>query len=89
LHTTVTVIGWENVTVPAGTFKALNIAVISYNSSARDPRGSRGQTATSVWYAPEVKRFVKVEQIERTGTGGGVRSIVEDSITELLSFKVQ
>lgn len=55
---TIRVVGWEDVEVPAGRFRALRIdsenVARRLDASVPDTR-SRAQT----WYAPEVKRWVK------------------------------
>jgi hypothetical protein len=53
----VKVIGWENVTVPAGTFRALRIE--SEGPFQRLDIGVKGTAKETAWYAPEVKRHVK------------------------------
>jgi hypothetical protein len=54
---TVSVVGWENVRVPAGTFHALK--VVSEGSAQRSDRPRPGDVTEVVWYVPEVRRFVK------------------------------
>lgn len=55
---------WEQVTVPAGTFKALRLEVSGRR--ARDPFSPivTKRFLIRVWYAPEVKRYVRLEQEE-------------------------
>lgn len=53
----VTVVGWEEVQVPAGRFHALK--VVSEGSVQRSDRPRPGDVSETVWYAPEVRRFVK------------------------------
>lgn len=59
------VIGQESVTVPAGRFQAYKVEV----SSNRQPSGGAGSMQVEpvrihyvIWYAPEVKRYVKMER---------------------------
>lgn len=55
---TVTVTGWEDVTVPAGTFHALRVeADGSYYRS--DNVANAGLARDIIWYVPEVNRWVK------------------------------
>jgi hypothetical protein len=54
---TVTVVGWEGVRVPAGTFRALK--VVSEGTVQRSDRPRPGEVTEIVWYVPEVRRFVK------------------------------
>jgi hypothetical protein len=53
----VRVVGWEEVEVPAGKFRALRIE--STGNFQRIDMGVSGTTKDVLWYAPEVKRFVK------------------------------
>ena len=55
------VVGWEKVTVPAGTFEALKIVnKITWSRRRTDThRDFEGEGEAIFWYAPEVKRFVK------------------------------
>jgi hypothetical protein len=53
----VTVVGWEDVTVPAGTFHALKI--VSEGPAQRVDRSLSFRSRNTLWYAPEVKRWVK------------------------------
>lgn len=53
----VKVIGWEDVKVPAGTFRALRVE--SAGTWYRVDRGVSGEAKEVMWYAPQVKRYVK------------------------------
>ena len=55
---------WEQVTVRAGTFRALRIDVAGRRGSGMRGRGNyaEGRFEMSVWYAPTVKRFIKLER---------------------------
>lgn len=50
--------GWEDVTVPAGTFHALKVVVVSRYYGAG---GYNDESTLTYWYAPEVRRFVKFD----------------------------
>jgi hypothetical protein len=51
-------IGWEEVTVPAGTFRALKVEVTSRFFG----KGGMADEATATfWYSPKVNRFVKFD----------------------------
>jgi hypothetical protein len=51
-------IGWEDVQVPAGTFQAMKVEVVSRFFG----RGGMADEATLVfWYSPKVNRFVKFD----------------------------
>lgn len=57
------VVGVETVTVPAGKFTATKIQAETtwlYKGAFRGGRSS-GEIAETIWYAPEAKRFVKME----------------------------
>lgn len=51
------VVGWEEVTVPAGTFRALKIELVG--TYDRQDRIDKGSTKEMLWYVPQVKRTVK------------------------------
>ena len=55
----VSVQGWEDVTVPAGTFRAIRIDLKRTNSGGR-----RTVKQETLWYAPAVKRHVRLEEHE-------------------------
>ncbi len=78
--------GWESVTVPAGTFRALRVEV--EGSRGRDPdpfwwpkQAMRFQH--TIWYAPEAKRYVKARHLAWSMTGA---PFADDAI-ELLEFR--
>ncbi|WP_425158285.1 hypothetical protein [Candidatus Binatus sp.] len=52
------VLGWEDVTVPAGTFHALKVVVLSRYYGAG---GYNDDSTLTFWYAAEVNRFVKFD----------------------------
>jgi hypothetical protein len=54
-------VGWEEVKVPAGTFRA---AKIEHHGTWTPSSGQRGgREAYTFWYSPDVKRFVKEVQV--------------------------
>jgi hypothetical protein len=53
----VKVIGWEDVVVPAGKFRALKVE--ARGTFHRLDSGRRGWTKYDIWYVPEVKRWAK------------------------------
>jgi hypothetical protein len=70
------VVGWEDVEVPAGKFKALRL---EFDRSGQ----MRGSASESVWYAPEAKAVVKRVQMRP----GSQRT--RDLITfELVAYKI-
>jgi hypothetical protein len=59
------VVGWESVTVPAGTFKVAKIVIDQPYYSEGVTGGGRGVGRYTIWYAPEVKRLVQLDYDER------------------------
>lgn len=54
------VVGWEDITVAAGKFRALRIEAEGTVQVAKKPKP--GRTMVTVWWAPEVRRWVRLEQ---------------------------
>ena len=54
---TTKVLEWENVTVPAGTFKALKIEAIGKSTG----QGINGRRNATLWYSPDVGHYVRME----------------------------
>jgi hypothetical protein len=82
-----TVLGWEQVTVPAGTFRALRVRVTGQRSA---PIGGRtafaGRFEMSAWYAPDVNRVVRQEH--RVWTADGISPVLAvDEVLELTSYR--
>lgn len=69
--------GWESVTVPAGTFKALKLSLTR--------SGGRSTGSEEAWYSPEAKAMVKrlthYSSTER-------RNAIDNTNIELTSYKV-
>jgi len=81
------VIGWDSVSVPAGSFKALRVEL---NSSRSVSAGSAAQATPAriryvLWYSPDAKRTVK--HIRTVQTADGTR-LAEDTY-ELVKYAVQ
>ena len=53
------VIGWEKVTVPAGTFDALKVVIKGYYRGSDAHNSWSGERTDTVWYVPEARRYVK------------------------------
>ena len=70
------IVGWEDVTVPAGTFRALRIESEGTVQVSKKPKP--GRSAVTAWYAPEVRRWIRLEQ--DFGPNG--------LTSELLSYKI-
>lgn len=78
-----TVVGWDRITVPAGTFTALRIDVTTVWHDL-DAATVRGTSRETVWYVPEVRNVVL---LHRQDYYGDVQ-ILNDSILELTAFSV-
>lgn len=68
------VLRWEDVTVPAGTFRA---AVIEADLSYVEAGQTRAQAKEILWYAPQVAHLVKVVREGRTPDEGSTRIVAE------------
>jgi uncharacterized caspase-like protein len=83
----VAVEGWEDITVPAGKFRALKVSSLTYYRRV-DPSAQRGGGGGRIvfryWYAPEVKRPVRIEDVN-VGDNGVVH---QDFTSELVSYKL-
>lgn len=80
----VKVVGWEEIAVPAGRFRALKI-VSEGHSQSLDNTFMSGTSRNEIWYVPEVKRWVKITLESRPkGRSGG-----EFTGEELVDYKVQ
>jgi hypothetical protein len=109
MHYDYKVVGWEEVTVPAGTFRAIKIeadrewvaeiapsltsgavahvdaagSIAAAATNRTTERTTSGQLYKAIWYAPEVKRFVK--SIEEVYSSISVRS--QRTTVELEAFR--
>ena len=77
----VSVKGWEEVVVPAGRFRALRIE--SEGAFQRIDKSGGGRARNVIWYAPDVRRWVKLTLEVRTRGG------IERSGEELVAFELQ
>lgn len=79
-------LGWEKVTVPAGEFDALKIVVTAYYQGEEvGSNGGSGQSNETVWYAPAVNNFVKLEYQDTDWNG----RIFNRDMWELAAYKKQ
>jgi hypothetical protein len=69
--------GWESVRTPAGDFKALKI---TFHQRAMNQFGRGTEIQGTLWYSPDVRRFVRTEL---RAFGGAPR----DQVIELVGFK--
>ena len=80
---TVKVVGWEDVVVPAGRFRALKIEARGAYQRLDIRQGAPQRT--DIWYAPAVKRLVKL--VYEDGPPG--RDPENKRMLELTDFKLQ
>ncbi len=83
---TVKAVGWESVTVPAGTFRALRVEIEGNRGKDPDPFWWPKQAARfvhTVWYAPEAKRYVKARHQAWSMTS----SLFADDAVDLLEVR--
>jgi uncharacterized caspase-like protein len=82
----VKVVGWEEVTVPAGRFRAMKVAQIQYRSWEPFPGQSQeSKRVTNVWYVPSVRAAARMEVLEVTSKG----LAIFDQTWELDSFDLR
>ncbi|MGH8640562.1 MAG: hypothetical protein ACRET6_02560, partial [Burkholderiales bacterium] len=81
---TVTVEGWEEVTVPAGTFRALKVSSLTYYRRVDGAGTGGGRVVFKYWYVPEVKRPVRIEDVNI----GNNNVVIQDFTYELVSYKL-
>lgn len=80
------VAGWESVTVPAGTFRALRVEIEGSRGNDPDPFWWPKQAARfqhTIWYAPEAKRYVK----SRHQAWSMTAALFADEAVELLEYR--
>jgi hypothetical protein len=76
-------VGWESVTVPAGTFKALKITYTGRWGMMRGPYRIGGEYVRSGWYVPEIRQFARYEFKVY-----GANAVTVDILLELMSSKL-
>jgi S1-C subfamily serine protease len=78
---------WEQLTVPAGTFRVLRVEV---NGDRERPAFTNvnniGRFRITAWYAPEVKRYVRLEHRTWSGSISGAGQQSGDEAVELLKY---
>jgi hypothetical protein len=78
---------WEQVTVPAGSYRALRIEVTG--DRERMPFTNvpfTGRFQLSAWYAPDVKRYVRLEHKIWAGNISGAGQQSGHEVVELLKY---
>lgn len=89
---TVKVHGWEEIVVPAGKFRTLKIEAEGFfdrSVGAGIGGPARGLARTEIWYAPEVKRWVKYRYEDAIRGAGAVLSPNNRIGEELTAFRLQ
>jgi hypothetical protein len=61
--------GWEDVRVPAGSFRVLKVVHTGRYSATDGGNHWSGAIHETYWYAPEAKRVVRMEYRDTTGSG--------------------
>lgn len=72
----------QDITVPAGTFKAYKISSQGFWTRRDSEYSGSGKEAQTIWYAPEVKRWVKWETQNRRSSG----DLFTNRVVELVKF---
>ena len=75
-HTLSATVGdWEEVTVPAGTFRALKITL---HTELREPSTGETSTGTDIsWYTPDIRRSIRSDMISRDFQGKQERQVIQ------------
>lgn len=69
IEQTAVVEGWDEVRVPAGTFRALKVVHTGRYWASEQMYSWTGTIKETYWYAPEAKRVVRMEYRDTTGSG--------------------
>jgi uncharacterized caspase-like protein len=85
VETEVTVVGWEDLKVTAGSFKAVKIAQIQYRNDESFPGQGRSKRVSTFWYVPAVRNIARMEALEVNERG----IAVYDQAWELDYFDLQ
>ncbi len=84
-ESTVTVLGWESVTVPAGTFQAVKVSQVANSQWSPFPgQQAVSKRLTHFWYVPQVRTFARYETLEVNQRG----EVLVDQAWELDGFKL-
>jgi serine protease Do len=85
--TSATVQGWEQVAVPAGTYRALRVGVAGRRGVDAAIQGALVKRfSMTIWYAPDVRRIVRMQHRQWAPAGYGER-LIADEIVELLAYR--
>lgn len=79
--------GWETVSVPAGSYKALRVEISGQRErDAFTNSPHTGRFRMTLWYAPDVMRLVRIEHQTFSGTLGQRGQPVGNDLVELVKF---
>jgi serine protease Do len=80
---------WEQVNVPAGTYRALRIVMRGERAPTAVTGGMQltGRFELVAWYAPEVKRYVRLEHKAWSGSFGTKGQQTNHDVVELLRYQ--
>lgn len=78
---TASVVGWEEVSVPAGRFRALKVVHEGRYNAVEAGFAWNGAIREIYWYAPEVRRIVKREYRDTKGDGSTYDQWREDLVS--------
>lgn len=78
---------WEQIQVPAGTFRALRLRINGQREIIGNQIGAIGRFSLVVWYAPDAKRFVRLEHKAWSGAYSTRDQLVNDDVVELTAFR--
>lgn len=77
---------WEQVTVPAGTFRSARLEIEGRRAHDSFILGHAGRFKITAWYVPEVRRLVRLEHEVWSGNTLS-RRMVEHDLVELLAYR--
>lgn len=86
-HSKAAVIGQESVSVPAGTFNAFKVEVWSSRRQTGSPTQAQIEPVRVhylIWYAPQIKRYVRMQRIVKTADS----SESEKDVFELVAHRL-
>jgi serine protease Do len=85
--TSASIVDQEQVTVPAGSFRASHVHVKGKRTGPVNPRVAESSEFTlDIWYAPEVKRYVRIDH--RVWSKGAFdNNLIVHDVVELLSYR--
>ena len=83
---TAKVVGWEEVQVPAGKFRAVKIE--TRGTWRNLERHTEGTARFVVWYVPQVRRLAKLTYEETVRTGSELKPVLRIA-DELIAFKLE